>query len=487
METGTNRRSPHLKTHPTDQRLQGLLKQDRDRRVVVLHLAACPRCQERFAAMVRCGQDDPPQREEPDGRGGDGRGDRTDRGRREDGGGPDDSGWDRGSGGGGGPADSEILHFAVLLLRERTEAPELFEALLRHGKARREEVLRSDLRFHTWGLFELLVERSLETVTQDARQAEELGRLALVLSEHLHPVTYGRRAIVDLRIRALAYIGNARRVRSDLAGAEEAFDAAHAHLRRGTGDPLDLAILLDLEASLRRAERRFPEAARLLRHAGEIFLEAGDPHRAGRSLLKLSIVHYFAGELEEALHKLRRSVDLLDMEREPRLRLYAEHNLAFYLSEAGRFQEAREVYRRAMPLYRAFPEPWVENRRKWVRGRLLRGLGHPARAESVLLAARDGFVSEGIPYDTALISLEIAALYAEQGRTAELKRLAAEMVPIFASLHIHREALAALAFLTQAIEAEAASLEVVTAVADYLRRAEHEPDLRFQAPGMPKP
>lgn len=474
-----------MKKHPTDQHLQRLLEQDRDRRIVVLHLAACPRCQERFAGMVRCGQDDPPERDEPDGRGGDGRGDRTDRGGRGDDSGPDDRGW--GGGGGGEPSDSEILHFAVLLLRERTEAPELFEALLRHGDARREEALRADYRFHTWGLFELLVERSLETVTQDSGEAEKLGLLALVLSEHLHPGTYGRRAIVDLRIRALAYIGNARRVRSDLAGAEKAFDAAHAHLQRGTKDPLDLAILLDLEASLRRDQRRVEEAADLLRQAGEIFLETGDSHRAGRSLVNLSTVHYVTGELEEALSVVRRSLDLLDMEREPRLRLYAQHSLAFYLTEAGRFQEAREVYRKTRPLYRAFPEPWVENRRKWVRGRIVRGLGHPSRAESILLAARDGFISEGIPYDTALISLEIATLYAEQGRTAELKRLAAEMVPIFTSLHIHREALAALAFLTQAIEAEAASLEVVTAVANYLRRAEHEPDLRFQAPGTSKP
>jgi len=47
-------------------------------------------------------------------------------------------------------------------------------------------------------------------------------------------------------------------------------------------------------------------------------------------------------------------------------------------------------------------------------------------------------LAEGIPYDTALVSLEIATLYAEQGRTAELKRLAAGMLPIFSSLHIHR-------------------------------------------------
>ena len=104
------------------------------------------------------------------------------------------------------------------------------------------------------------------------------------------------------------------------------------------------------------------------------------------------------------------------------------------------------------------------------------------QAESLFLAARDGFVAEGVPYDTALVSLEFAILYAEQGRMADLKRLAAEMVPIFSSLHIHREALAALAYLKQAVETERVSLALVNGVAAYLRRAQYDPALRFEEP-----
>jgi hypothetical protein len=35
-----------------------------------------------------------------------------------------------------------------------------------------------------------------------------------------------------------------------------------------------------------------------------------------------------------------------------------------------------------------------------------------------------------MPFDTDLGSLEIAGLYAEQGRTEEIKRLALEMIPV---------------------------------------------------------
>lgn len=444
-----------MKQHPTDLHLEGLLDQDPDRRKILLHIAECDRCRARLAAIWR------------------GLRSRDSSGSEEDLDEPDPAQAIR---------ESRAHPFALLLWQERNGALELFARLCREWVAQRYSLIRSDPRFRTWGLFELLVERSLATVTQDPGFAEELGALALSLSERFEGTLYGTHAVEDLRARAWAHIGNAQRVRSDLAGAHQAFAYARDHLRKGTQDPVELAILLDLEASLKKDQRYFHDACCLLRKVVRIFLRHGDRHRAGRSLVKLSTVHHAASNLEDALVMLRRSLDLLDLEREPRLRLYAQHNLISYLTEAGRFAEAREVYQDARPLYREFPEPWAQSRRKWVRGRILRGLGHAARAESLLLAARDGFLDEGVPYDTALVSLEIATLYAEQGRTAELKCLAEEMLPIFSSLHIHREALAALSFLVGAIETETATLEVVQGVERYLRRAAHRPELRFPEP-----
>src|SRR5215210_5487506 len=178
---------------------------------------------------------------------------------------------------------------------------------------------------------------------------------------------------------------------------------------------------------------------RRLRHE-----DAEERHRAGRALVNLSTVYNYMGRSEDCVPALSRSLDLIDSEREPRLLLCARHNLIFVLAELGHFGEAQKLYMEARPLYRSFNEPWVQNRRRWVRGKIARGLGQLKRAEMLLLAARDGFMAEGIPYDTSLVSLELAHLYAGQGRTADLKRIAAEMVPIFASRHIHREALAAL-------------------------------------------
>lgn len=385
-----------------------------------------------------------------------------------------------------GPALAEsgqlLLNRERAMGKERAEAPSLFVELMRYPAEQRELFVQNSSRFHTWGVFELLIERSLEVGINHPVKGEELGLLALRLSEHLDAVYYGETLIEDLRARAWAYIGNSFRLRSDLQKADEIFATAYGHLRRGTQDPLERAILLDLEASLRRDQRRFEQAFKLLRRAVAIFLQSDQGHRAGRSLVNMSTVHHYAGDPEGGIPLLFQAIELIDPEQEPRLLLCARHNLIDDLAEAGRFLEAQKLYRETRPLYRSFPDAWSQNRRKWVKGKIAHGLGQVELAESLFLAARDGFIQEGIPFDTALVSLELAVLYAEQGRMADLKRLAGEMVPIFSSLHIHREALAALAYLKQAVESERVSLALINGVAAYLRRAQHDPALRFQEP-----
>jgi tetratricopeptide (TPR) repeat protein len=439
-----------LRIHPNDMTLEEFyLSLGTEHRMLLDHTIRCPECRDRLAQLIRRG----PAKSLREG--------------------SYDEAIDRG--------EKTLESRQAALEAERRDSPSLFIELMACPPEERDLLVRDSTRFHTWGVFELLIERSLEMGIRDPAAAEELARLSLQVSDRLDFAYYGSKLIEDLRARAWAHLANSRRLRSDLEGSEEAFERAESHLQTGTRDPLERAILLDLKASLRRAQRRFDESLRLLRRAVSIFVQYGHHHRAGRSLVNMSVVHHFRGKPEEGIPLLYGALELINPEQEPRLLLCARHNLTDDLAECGRFLEAQDMYRRTRPLYRDFTDAWTQNRRKWVKGKIVRGLGQAGQAESLFLAARDGFIAEGIPYDTALVSLELATLYAEQRRTADLKRLAEEMVPIFSSLHIHREALAALAFLRRAVEAERASLDVVTRVADYLRRAQHDPSLRFDA------
>jgi tetratricopeptide (TPR) repeat protein len=366
------------------------------------------------------------------------------------------------------------------LSRERAAAPDLFAELMEHTGEQRELLLRNGRRFHTWGLCELLIERSLTSSLQNAAEGEELGLLALHLLDLLPGERYRAESLEDGRARAWAHVANARRIRSDLEGAERAFRAAWGRFEAGSGDLFEKAILLDLEASLHRARRRFAAAFAFLRRAVGLFLELGERHRAGRSLVNLATVCQQSGEAERGIPVLQQALSLIDPAQEPRLMLLIHHNLVDCLAGAGRFLEAQRASREAREWFRRFPNDRLRLRRQWVEGKIARGLGQLPQAEALFLAARDGFLAEGIPYETALVSLELALLYAEQGRTAELKELAAGMLPIFASRQIHPEALAALAVFQRAAETERAGVEMVTEIADYLRRVRHNAEPPFR-------
>ena len=377
-------------------------------------------------------------------------------------------------------AEMRLLSHMRVLSAERADAPLLLAELLGHPPERREMLMRNHPRFQTWGLFERLIDDVQERGFTDPQTAEELARLALSLADVLDPSYYGAERIDDLRARAWGYIGNARRIRFELRGAEEAFERAEIHLRSGTRDSLERGLLLDLRASLLRDQRQFVAAERLLLRALQIYREVGETHRAGRTLVSLSAVYEQAGTPERALKPLLKALELIDGEREPRVLLIAHHNLITVLAEAGRFMAAQRLLIQARPLYARFSDSRTWHH--WVEGRIARGLGQKARAEVHLQAARNGFLTEGAIYDTALVSLELATLYAEQNRTTELKQLAEEILTVFSSRQIHREALAALSFLQQAVLAERASLELVTGVATFLKRLQRDPDLSFVQP-----
>jgi hypothetical protein len=173
--------------------------------------------------------------------------------------------------------------------RERAEAPALASELLATAPERREEWLRREPRFQTWGLCELLLTRSLEAL-DDPDAAGPLAALAIVGADRLDPDDHPAAVVADLKARAWAASGEARRRQGDLAGAEVALRAAAGCLAEGTGDLLVEARLLEFEAALRRGQGRGGEAAALLKLAAARYRESGEAQLLERALAARSEV-----------------------------------------------------------------------------------------------------------------------------------------------------------------------------------------------------
>jgi tetratricopeptide (TPR) repeat protein len=379
-------------------------------------------------------------------------------------------------------AEQCFLIRAQALAAERAAAPARLAELLTHSAEQRLLLIRNHPGFQTWGLLERLIETARETTFQKPAAGEEIGRLALQLADLLDAGYYGTERIQDLRARLWGYVGNARRVTADLREAEEAFQTAFELLRTGTGDPLERALLIDLHASLRREQGRHGEALRLLARALRIYRKVGETHREGRVLVKMSTVHEHAGMPERAIPLLYEALRKIDAGREPRLLLGAQHNLITFLAEVGRPLEAQRLLIQVRPLYDRFADGWMRNRRRWVEGKIALGLGQVREAEACFVAAREAFIVDERVFEAAFVALELAALYAEQRRTAELARLAEETLPIFASRQSYPRAFAALALLHRVAADEQASRDATIRLMDCLKRFRDHSGLPLQLP-----
>jgi len=173
--------------------------------------------------------------------------------------------------------------------RERAAAPAFCDELLALPPAAALEGIRREDRFQTWGLCELLLAKSAELIsadpnTMDPARAGHLASLALAGAEKLDPGRHAAAVVADLKARAWAALGEARRLAADPAGAEEALRAGAACLSHGTGDLLVEARLLEFEAAVRRGQRRYKDAAAVLKLAAARYREAGETERLERAL-----------------------------------------------------------------------------------------------------------------------------------------------------------------------------------------------------------
>lgn len=381
------------------------------------------------------------------------------------------------------PDLSELKRIGARLVKERASATAQVRELLDQPHELRVRRIRGEAGLSTLGLVLALLEEARRTWHDAPQGAKELAELAVEAADALDPERYERRLIHDLQGTAWAYLGNAQRILSDLRAAETAFDRAEASLRQGSEDPLDWALLLDLKSSLRRAQRRFQEALALLEVAGELYRAGGDHQGEIKVTLQMGCALGAAGQLEASVEVLAALAERTTIE-EAGGELYGSllHNLATSLAKAGRAEEARALLPEIRHLAEHLGGTLDRNRADWLEALVLEGLGEHDEAAARYGRVRDTFIAEGIGYDAALVSLDLAALCLQEGRWAEARQLAAEMRPIFLSRDVHQEAASALLVLADALKRQVATLDLVRDVSDYLRRARNRPDLSYGEP-----
>lgn len=376
------------------------------------------------------------------------------------------------------------------LAESREKAPELWTELKPYRFEDQYQLIRVHRRFVTWGLCELFCKESARLAVIDPARAVESAELGVLISDLLREEDPERaHRLYQLRGYAWAHDGNARRVLGDLRNADESFAIADAWWEAGEaelGDALGYEpVILDHKASLRIAQRRFGEAFQVLDRLFAIHTQGDRPehrdaHLAGRALVKKALGLDEMGESEIAIHLLHQAEDLVDAQRDPRLILCLRHNLVWDLTQVERYGEARSLFPEVQALCQELGNPMDLLRLRWTEGRIFAGQGQTGQAIEVFQALRQDFADRGIAYDAALVTLELTALYAKEGRFDEVKELSLEMAEIFRAHEVHREGLAALLFFQKAAERQRVTAKLAREIAAFLEKLRVDPALRFE-------
>lgn len=333
-------------------------------------------------------------------------------------------------------------------------------------------------RFANIHLVKRLAEMSHAVRYENPARMLHLGNLARLAAEACTVDVAGSAPrLADVRAQAWLHYANALRLAGRLREAEGAFASAQGFCDAGTGDPPLRASLLERMISLRISQRRFDQAIEVADEATRIYRELGETQSVASTMVQMAIAQLFSGAPEAAIRTLNRAIPMIDHEGDPHLLLAASHNLIRCYIELEQPEQALSIYFEIRDLYREFQDPLIAVRAGWQEGQILRDLGHLRAAEAALLGARQGFLDRALFYETAVVSLDLSAVYLRLGETEKLREAVLGMVPIFTSLGVDREALAALLQLQQATQQSRQAFELIRFLSSRLEQLPHRQGL----------
>lgn len=362
---------------------------------------------------------------------------------------------------------------------DRDAVPALWDEIKNLPLEIQQSLVRTEMKYRSWALCEHVCFESERVCAADPAVAIALGTISLSIAEECSgPPGW----LCRLRAFAFAHLGNAWRAQGNLDKAEDAFAQVAVWWSVGPeADPaglLDEAWLLALLASFRSTQRHLEEAEDFIRRA---LARNPSPRLRGRLLVLRSRVHEASGEWDSAIECLTEATPLSDSDQDPRLYLCIRHNLVWLLAQCGRAVEAKQLLPEAFDVSRDHGTFLDQMRLVWVAGRIAAELGDTEKAAALYLQARAVLAERQISFDTALISLDLAVLYADQGRMDEVKTIARSLVPVFQANDLPRETLAALSLFRQAAEKKEVTVEFAQRLVAYFHRARFNPEMRFTA------
>jgi len=204
---------------------------------------------------------------------------------------------------------------------------------------------------------------------------------------------------------------------------------------------------------------------------------------AGRALIKKGLFKVYHGETNEALELTRSGRAMLDERRDPVLYLQSIHNEVLCLVDLELYREARSLLWSNLGRYGEHGGKIDRLKMKGLWALINAGLGKLEAAARDFEEEREGLQAAGLSYTAAVTSLDLAAVYLQQGRVSESDAVALEAAEVFREMEIPEQGRLALLLVERALELRLVTAELLRRAAKFLRRVEHDTTAVFD----PKP
>jgi tetratricopeptide (TPR) repeat protein len=335
-----------------------------------------------------------------------------------------------------------------------------------------------------WIRVEILLQISFDLRYSDPWRMLDLAESAQKIADGIEETPYGPAFLADLRARAWSELANASRVNEQFRRAEGALRQARSHMEQGAGDPMLKAFADEVEASLRKDQRRFGESCALLNEVYRTYLELGELHLAGRTLTSQGINLAIARQPAAAVPIFRQALGLLEVSQDPKLFTSTQYNLVDALVDSGDLHEAVRLLVITGLREKLAEDPLNKVRLRWVEGKILARRERLEEAEEVFAEVRAGFRQQGLEYVAAVAGVDQAIVLLRQGKQNEAHLLAYDLWVTFHRHEVHEEADRALAFLEVVCRLKVVTVKMAEGVRSFLDQAQDNRRMRFDLLGM---
>lgn len=354
--------------------------------------------------------------------------------------------------------------------RNRLRVETRYHDVADQPEARIEILLKSSPPTILMALAREFIDQSFKERFGDPAKGCRAAAIALRAARGLRPTGYlGDQSQNDLEGECWMYLANARRVASDIEGAEKALNTAWPLLQEGGGDHSLKAQFCFFSAALRFRQGRVAEAQRLWDKEIKLRRIVRDGEALGTALVSRGVLAAWtdpdlgrACALFEEAQALTADGDNL---------LLILQALAERLARDGKGLKAWKAICNAETSAVLLRNRGHDLPIRWIKGLTYRALGELTEAEDELSRVWNEFACEERTFQAGVLSLDLASVLIGQGRPREAVQLAEHAYRAFTGDQLERRALAAVLVLRNALEAERVTEALAVRVANHAARS----------------